>query len=249
MADISLTHFAFMPKHLEVLQEEERIFFVQGAGLLQEITSLRKYAHMSSHGVSEHWVRAAENAQGMYFCRLLAGSLFEGWETLQADKYRAVRAKYRPTLEQIGLTAYDRLESYFAVKGNLCERVRNKLSHHHDYGEIRNTLRQWPQDQNLDVLISDNHANCVWLVNDLLANFALLGVQDPGAEIEQFFKEAFGVADDFLEAVGALVSKVLIEVIKGAGLKGTEETIHGAPALSEVRLHYFMTEDEDPTSA
>ena len=249
MADISLTHFAFTPRDLQALREEERVFLVQGAGLLQEITSLRKFAYMSSHGVSERWVRAAQNAQAMYFCRLLAGSLFEGWETLHKDRYRTVRAKYRPTLDQTSLAAYDRLESYFAAKENLCKRVRNQLSHHHNYGEIRSTLRQWPHDHNLDVLISDNHANCAWLVNDLLTNFALLGVQNPGSAIEQFFQETFSVANDFLEAVGALVSKILIEVIEGAGLKGTEETIHGAPALSETRLYYFMSEDKDPTSA
>ena len=245
MADVSLTHYAFTPKDLEPLSEEERIFFVQGAGLLQEVASLQKYARMSRHGVTDHWERAAENAQAMYFCRLLAGSLFEKWKTLHSDRYRAVRVKYRPMLDQTSLTAYERLESYFSAGDNLCCRVRNNLSHHHNYGEIRKVLRQWPQDQKLDVLISDRHANCAWLLNDLLTNFALFGVQDPEAGSESFFIDICGVARDFMEAVGAFVAKILIEAIRASKLEGTDVVVRGAPALSEVRLHYFVMDDED----
>ena len=53
-----------------------------------------------------------------------------------------ILAKYKPKLDAKAKAQLQQLESYFSDSKNACKRIRNKFSHHHDYGEILKILNE-----------------------------------------------------------------------------------------------------------
>ncbi len=240
MNKIEILHISFTMQDMDCLSEEEKVFFFQIGTLLQEIISLQKYIHMSSHGVTGKWERAAENAQAMYFLRLLAGTLFEAWETLQSKRYRAVKTKYKPKLEQITLEADKKLSTYFENSNNLCEKIRNNYSHHYNYGEIQKLIRCWPSGEKLDLILAEQHANCRYLASDTLTNFAIIGITEVDTELRRYLSEVSGIANTFIELAGNYVSLILKLIQSEKTLHGTKQVIENVPRLDDVRLNYFV---------
>ncbi len=241
MSTIKIIHIPLTIQDMDCLSEEEVVFFFQISGLLQEIISLQKYIYMSSHGVTGKWERAAENAQAMYFFRLLAGSLFEAWKTLQLDKYRAVKAKYKPELDSIALEAANKLAVYFENSQNLCEKIRNNHSHHYNYREIRNLIRQWPCGEQLDLILSEQHANCRYLASDTLTNFAIIGTTEIDTELRKYLSEVTEMAGFFVELAGNYISLILLLIQSEKHISGTNQIIENTPRLDNIRLNYFVS--------
>lgn len=242
MSNIEAKHISLVTQDMGCLSEEEIVFFFQISALVQEIISLQKWIHMSSHGVPEKWQRAAENAQAMYFLRTLAGTLFEAWDTLQLERYRVVKAKYKQELDSIALDAYSKLTEYFGNSNNLCEKIRNNYSHHYNYGEMRNLIRQWPVGERLDLILAEQYANCRFLAADTLTNFAIIGITEPAAEMKMYFSEVLGVASSFVELGGFYVSEILKLLEREKNINVTNLIIEKTPCLDDVRLHYFVTQ-------
>jgi hypothetical protein len=241
---INVLHISFTPLDLQCLTEEERIFFLQVGGFLQEIISLQKFMHMCSRGVPDKWQRAAENAQAMYFCRLLAGTLFEAWNTLHSHKYRAVLAKYRPKLRPEAQGAETRLNEYFSRPSNLCAKIRNNYSHHSNYGEIRKALRSWPENEKLDLILSDTHANCRYLAVDVLMNHRVCGSIYNMESISSFLQEVMNVVAEFVTFGSEYISHILKRLATSKDGVAAEEEINDVPQLNDLRLHYFVADEE-----
>jgi len=251
--EISVYHFRFTREDLECVPKEEVAFLLQIGGLIHEVISLQKYIYMSSQGVDNPIERMAENAQGMYFYRLLAGSLFEGWELLtkRHREYKRIIAKYKSKLDSIAKLAFDKLQKYFSDKNNACQRIRNKFSHHHDYGEIIKILSKWPSDDKLDIYLSETHANCRYMASDIVTSLAMLGtteIKDMQPKLYNLIEEISEVARAFIEVVSEYLSLIFQEVAEKKNLKGKEIKITDVPSLHELRLRYFVANPENTKS-
>jgi hypothetical protein len=194
MKDINLLHFSIIKKDLDCISVDEAIFVMQVGGLIHEVISLQKFIYMSSHGVEDAIQRMAENSQAMYFFRLLAGTLYEGWYLLTKNhnEYRIIIAKHKNSLDSVGKTAYERLDKYFSNKKNSCEKIRNNFSHHYSFGEIQKMFNRWRDTDKFDIYLSEVHANCRYTISDVVTNLALLGepksqdvVDDLGALLKE----------------------------------------------------------------
>ena len=247
MKDIDLLHITFTKNDLDCIADDEAVFVMQVGGLIHEVISLQKFIYMSSHGVENAIQRMAENSQAMYFFRLLAGTLFEGWDLLtkKHNAYRIIIARYKNNLDLVGQAAYERLDEYFSNKNNSCEKIRHNFSHHYNYGEIRKMFNRWRDNDKLEIYLSEMHANCRYSISDVIINLALLGepkskdvIDDLGALI----KEIGELAHDFIEMVSEYLSIILRKVIKEKNLQGDEVKIKDVPSLDELRLHYFVAE-------
>jgi hypothetical protein len=247
MNKIKLLHISFLKKEFDCIPHDEQAFLLQVGGLIHEIISLQKYIMMSSRGVDDPVQRTAENAQAMYFCRMLAGCLYEGWELLtkRHNEYRIIRAKYKPKLDEIAQEALKKLERYFNNSNNACERIRNKFSHHHDYGEILKMLKKWPEDDKLEIYISELLGNCRYMASDIVTNLAMLGTTDQidfEIMLPELIKEILGIAKAFMELVSEYLSLILQEITKKTGIKGKWIEITNVASLNEVRILYFVVE-------
>ena len=108
MQSVRLVQITFSRKDLDCIPQDEAALLLQIGGLIHEVISLQKFIHMSSHGTEDRIQRMAENAQAMYFYRLLAGNLFEGWDLLteRHREYKIIIAKYKPKLDSIAKSAF-----------------------------------------------------------------------------------------------------------------------------------------------
>lgn len=248
MKDIELLHIKFTKKDMECISEDESIFLLQVCGLIHEVISLQKFIHMSSHGVENDVQRMAENSQAMYFFRLLAGTLFEGWDliTKKHNKYKPIISKYKNELDSVAKEAFEKLEQYFSNPNNSCEKIRNNFSHHYNYGEIRKMFRKWPENDKLEIYLSDMHANCRYTVSDVITNLAILGepkstdiVNDMGA----LTKEIGDIARAFIEVISSYLSVILRKVITEKKPESQEIILKNISAINELRLPYFVADE------
>lgn len=247
MGNATLFHITFSKKDLDCIPEDEAAFLLQLGGLIHEVMSLQKFIHMSSHGTEDYIQRMAENAQAMYFYRLLAGSLFEGWEllTVRHREYKAIITKYRARLDSTAKSSFEKLENYFSDRNNACERIRNKFSHHHDYGEILKIIKKWPEDGKLEVYLSETHANCRYVASDIVTNLATLGttdLRDIQPRLEGLLQEIGDIARAFIDAISEYLSLILQEITEKKEIKIKEISIGNIPSLDKIRLHYFVSE-------
>lgn len=246
MSKLKLLHVKFRRRDLDCISNDEAAFLLQIGGLIQEIISLQKFIHMSSHGIRIRVQRMAENAQAMYFYRLLAGSLYEGWELLtkRHNEYKIIMAKYKPNLDTVSKSSLRRLENYFSDPQNSCERIRNKFSYHHDYGEILKILRKWPQNDKLEIYLSELHANCRYTASDMVTNLAMLGttdMKDLQPKLDFFLSDVGKIAHHFVEAISAYLNLILQDIIRKKNLTGKEISIGRVQSLNKTRLRYFVS--------
>jgi hypothetical protein len=247
MQEIKLLYTTFSKEDLECISENEAVFVMQVGGLIHEVMALQKLVHMSSHGVDNPVQRKAENAQATYFLRLLAGTLFEGWQLMaqKPDEYRMLIAKYKAQLDPIAKEALEKLQKYFSGK-NSCERIRNNFSHHYNFGEILKMYRTWPKNDRLEIYFSEMHANCRYVASDVVTAFAIFETTDAervGRELLALIKEILEIATAFIEVIAAYLSIIMMKVIEERKLQSQEITIE-APSLNDLRFHHFVARPE-----
>jgi len=249
LKNLNLVHITFTKKDLECIPEDEAAFLLQIGGLIHEVISLQKFIYISSHGVENPIQRMAENAQGMYFYRLLAGILFEGWNliTQTHNEYKIIIAKYKPHLDNIAKSALEKLQIYFSDKNNSCAKIRNNFSHHYNYGQIRNVLRKWPENDKFEIYLSEMHANCRYMASDIVTNLAMLGtteVHDISPKLDTLLKEISEMARAFIDLISEYLSLILQKLIEETNIEGKEISIGSVPSLDEIRLHYFVAKPD-----
>lgn len=247
--EISIYHFTFTRGDLDIISKDEAAFFLQIGRLIHEVISLQKYIYMSSHNVDNLVEKMAENAQAMYFYRLLAGTIFEGWELLtkRHNEYRIIIAKYKNKLDVVTRVAFDKLQEYFSDTNNSCERIRNKFSHHHDYGEVIKILNKWPKDDKLEIYLSEIHANCRYTASDIVTNLAMLGtteLKDLQPKLDNLIKEICEIARTFIAVISEYLSLIFQEIVEKKKLMGEEIKISNVPSLRDLRLRYFVANPE-----
>ena len=247
--EINVYRFPFTRKDLDVISKDEAVFLLQIGGLMHEVISLQKYIYMSIHNVDNPIERMAENAQVMYFYRLLAGTIFEGWQLLtkRHNEYRIIIAKYKNKLDTVAETAFNKLQEYFSDKNNSCERIRNKFSHHHDYREIVKIFNKWPKNDELEIYLSETHANCRYAASDIVTNLSMLGtieLKDMQPKLDNLIKEIDETARAFIVVISQYLSIIFQEIVEKKKLMGQEMKINNVPSLRDLRLRYFVANPE-----
>lgn len=239
MEQIEVLQLKFTLQDLSQLEEEERVFFIQLGGILQEVISLQKYAYILSRKTENFLERSAKNSEAMYFCRLLAATLFEGWRTVTGDRYRVVLGKIRLDFDDAAKKEFGNLETYFSKSNNICEKVRNNYAFHYNYGAIRGILRSWSAQDTFDILVSDYHFNCRYLASDVATNCSIFGAKSPEEGANRFMSEILDIAKAFQDMAGECLVHIIGRI--SGGVRNTH-VLHNVPCLHEATLNYFMTD-------
>ena len=247
MAEIKLLKISFTKQDLRILKEEEKIFLLQLGGILQEVATLQKLIIMSSKGVPESVERMAENSQAMYFMRLLASTLHEGWKVLCHRKYKDITIEYKNLFDNTAISALDSFKNYFRIKNNLCTNIRNNYFYHYNYGKISSAFQKLPSNDLLEIYLSENHANCRYLASDTIINSGMLdinNVDDFSVNLPLAIDEILKVAKWFMEFVGEYISKILLKVKSHVNDNTHEIILSNVPDINELRLHYFINSSD-----
>jgi hypothetical protein len=107
-------------------------------------------------------------------------------------------------------------------------------------------FRKWPENDKLEIYLSDMHANCRYTVSDVITNLAILGepkstnvVNDMGA----LTKEIGDIARVFIEVISSYLSVILQKVITEKKPERQEIILKNIPAINDLRLPYFVADE------
>ncbi len=248
MPELELTKITFTKGELKQLPEKEVVFIMQLANVLQEVSVLHKLIAISvtyAQDATDAIEARAQYGQTMFFHRILAGVLFEGWTMTNSKRYREVLGTYCPDFGNEANQSLENLRDYFGKKNNLIERLRHKFSYHYNFGCVRDCLRNLPDSEQLDMFIAPEHGNCRYTASDKIIDFAILRTinqKDKQAAMETLVEEVLAVAHNFVDFAGECI---LIFARRCPEFGRETLVLKDAPKLDSLRLNYFVHRPSD----
>jgi len=120
-----------------------------------------------------------EVSQALFFVRMLAGKLNEGWVMLERAFFNTcLSKKYEKILSQSGKDGLSDLKRYFNGENN-ANLIRKKFAFHYDTDKIREELDKMLESEILEMFISEHRGNCLYSLSDAVVNWGLLNCIDP----------------------------------------------------------------------
>ncbi|MHC4459739.1 MAG: hypothetical protein ACYS0I_22090, partial [Planctomycetota bacterium] len=157
------------------LTKDERVFFILLTRVLNDLNILQKCAIFcgSEKPIDEAQVMA-QVFQTLFFIRMLAGVLNEGWEMIKRDFLgKKLGLKYTKALSQEGQDSLSHLKRYFG-KNNLVNFVRNQFAYHYLPQKIEEEINQMGQYESLTMYVSKHLGNCLYSGSEAVVNRVIL---------------------------------------------------------------------------
>jgi len=239
---MTLRKIALDAKKLKSVHQGECAFFVLFQILLSEVMILHKLLILCVPEHENEILEKANNAQSLFFLRMLAGKLFEGWELMAKLFFGSgLSMQYEPLLCPDSKSCLESLKSYFGRSNPLSE-IRNTFAFHFadSSQEIVQQIRRLNDSEPLELYIAPEEGNCLYDMGHVLFNLSLLDVvggSDLKDAIEKLWKDVLKVAKWF---VGLGQGIIVVFVDKHLGYESEQVEIPDPPHFSEVRIPYFL---------
>jgi hypothetical protein len=233
---------------LDTIPEIEQVFFIQLMQFLNELNILQKCVIASSNKLeflTNEIEKRGQISQAHIFIRILAGKLNEGWEMIRKDFFKTkLSRKYENLLSQKGKESLSELKVRFKDKNNLVRLIRHKFAFHYDQEKIKEEIDKIPQEELLEVYVSEHPANCLYSISNTIVNWAILNSIDssnPQRAMDKLFDEITIKVSGCFQKFGA---DCVCIIAKKLELNSTEVEIPEPPLIDEVKLPYFVKRDE-----
>jgi hypothetical protein len=162
---------------LDKIPEAERVFFIKATNFLNDLNIARKLLFSVSNRKVEGIQEKARNSQALFFIKIIAGLLAEGWEMLQKDFF-AKKISYENKLTNDGSKSLKCIKNYFGKRKNLIKLIRNEFSFHYsvDSSErIKEVVNDVGESESFEIYLSMNdQGNCLYYMASIFTNGALL---------------------------------------------------------------------------
>jgi hypothetical protein len=163
---------------LSTMSKEERIFFIQLAHFLNEINILLKcIAFKSQFTASNDAERKADASQHLFFLRLLASKLYEGWYGMlrEGKKSTGIPHSVEKALTKRTKVTIQKIMRYFENKKNNLKTIRNKFGFHYDRKINEEGFNQLTdaEKQDLEVFLTEQRGNSLYAFSDVITFAAL----------------------------------------------------------------------------
>lgn len=231
---------------LDTIPENERVFFIQLTNFLNELNILQKCVFFSGNEIKSLNAieRRAQISQALFFIRMLAGKLNEGWEMLNKDFFGTQLSKeYKTALSQVGKDSLSELKRYFTRDNNV-NLIRKKFAFHYDAEKIKGEIDKIPKNEVLEMLISEHRGNCLYSFSDVTVNWAILNSIDPSnpaRAMDTLIVEVAIKVGGWFQEFGADCVCIISEKL---GLDYTGVEIPEPPLIDDVKLPYFVKKTE-----
>jgi hypothetical protein len=239
-----LTEIKLFKSELDTLPEAEQIFFVQIMHFLNEINILQKCVIMSNNRLdSLTWIeKRSQIAQAQFFIRILAGKLNEGWEMIKENFFKTgISKRYESLLSKKGKENLYELKNYFNKKSNNIRLIRRKFSFHYDREMVKEQIKKIPKAEKLEIYMSEDSANCLFSLGDIVINWAILNSID-SSNPEKAMKILIGeVAIKVSRLFQDFCHDYITIVAKQLKLDFIEVEIDDPKSIYEIELPYFIT--------
>jgi hypothetical protein len=232
---------------LDAIPEIERVFFVQIMQFINEINILQKCIIISSNELNSLNIieKRGQIFQAQFFIRTLAGKLSEGWKMINKNYlHTELSGEYEDLLSQKGKDSLSELKAYFNDQNNYIRLIRNKFAFHYDDEKIKEEIKKIPQDEILEVYISEHRANCLYSLSDTIVNWSILNSIDSANSqramdtlINDIAIKVSGWFQEFCVDCVCIIAKKL-------DLNSSEVEIYISQSINEIKLPYFVKKAE-----
>jgi hypothetical protein len=237
---------------LDVIPEEERVFFVLLGHFLDEISILNKLLLFANVHSEADLARKAHGTQALLIARMFIGKLLEGWQMLQRDFFGTALSKnYEPKLQAPGDIALANLKRYFG-KSNLLQDIRKKFAFHYSSDEVKQQLASLDASYRSEIYLANDYANSLnWACEEIVsyAMMHIVGVTDPQQALDKIISDLTKVSDWFFDFCGSCMS-ITVEQYFGKDLRelNAEAIDIGEPInLETITLPYFTRKNTSQT--
>ena len=223
--------------------EEEHLTFVMVCQLGNDITILKKLLQFASNfQVEVEVIHHGHVATANLLVRLLAGRLYEGWNTYQARLTR-LWPQYEMDLPEDAKKAWTETKAYFS-RENLIKRMRNKVGFHADPIVARAGYMALPADEALVDYLAEQQTNMLYYSAELptaVAMAHLTGAPDFGTGLGLVYDEVIEVASRF-DAVINGFAEIFIQrhIVANKAPEINPIVIEGLPRIGQVSLGFFV---------
>jgi len=232
---------------LDTIPEIEQVFFIQLMQYLNELNILQKCTIVSSNELASltSIEKRSQISQAHFFIRTLAGKLYEGWKMIGKNFIETqLSREYENLLSQKGKESLSELIGYFNDRNNKVRLIRNKFAFHYDKEKIKEEIDKIPQEELLEMYISEHRVNCLYSISDTVVNWSILDSID-SSNSQRAMDELIGdiaikVSGWFREFCGDCVCII----VKKLELSSTEVEIPEPPSIDDVKLPYFVKRAE-----
>jgi hypothetical protein len=245
---MKLTKINISKAELLSIPEKELELFIQLTNFYNDVNILQKLMVISGNSreitSQNEIVGRSLSSQGLFFMRIQAGKLYEGWKMLYAHFFnnKTFSEEYNQKGSPQSKKNLSKLKKYFG-KNNLIENIRNTYTFHYSKESSKNMVKQIinaPDLEVFEIYLSEEYGNCFFsIAHDLLNTSILEDIDsDDWAEaMNKFFQEVMDITKWFLDfaqdCIGVISKKYL-------QMNYEEVQIPEPPKLADITLPFFV---------
>ena len=245
---MKLAKINYSKAELLSIPKKDLEFFIQLMNFFNEANILRKLMVISGNSREEasknEVIARSLSSQGLFFMRIQAGKLYEGWNMLNTHFFnnKTFSQEYNEKGSSQSKKSLSKLKESFG-RGNLLKKIRNIYAFHYSKESSNNMIKQIenaPDSEMFELYFSEEYGNCfLSLANDLL-NSSILEDIEPGnwrKAMNDFFQEIMDTTKYFLDFL-----QDCIRVIFEKYLQNEYEEIEIPEPLSitDIKLPFFV---------
>jgi hypothetical protein len=207
--------------------------------------------------------RMAQRAQSLFFLKMLAGKLHEGWEMLK-ESYPSIRPaerrdrplpnkllpkRYYDFLPDEVKNGLDNLIKYFNKKTNFIFMLRNKYAFHYDKKKVANEIDNISEEDIFTILVTEARGNSLSGFSDTIIISSILRLIDKNdiqKAMDGLYKEIVSTADLLLD-FGHHVIALIVDKLEPEPTS-TEIDLQDVAIMEDIRLPFFIGRREQLSS-
>jgi len=230
------------------IPEKELELFIQLTNFYNDVNILQKLMVIS--GISREKannnkiVEMSLSSQALFFMRIQAGKLYEGWNMLGEHFFnnRTFSEEYNQEGSPQSKKNLSKLKKYFG-KNSLIENIRNIYTFHYSKRSSENMVKEIvnaPESKIYKTYLSEENCNCFFEIAYDLLNFSILkeiDSSDQAKAMDDFFQQIMDITKQFLDftqdCIGVISEKYL-------QMDYEEVQVSEPSSLNDIRLPFFV---------
>ena len=245
---MKLTKLKISKNELLSMPKKELELFIQLTNFYNDVNILQKLMVISGNSREKasqnEIIGRSLSSQGLFFMRIQAGKLYEGWNMLGIHFFNneIFSKEYNKKGSSQSKKNLSKLKKYFG-KNNLIENIRNNYAFHYSEKSSNNMIQQIVEANNLEIFemyYSKEYANCFYsIAHDLLNSSILKEIDscDQAKAMNDFFQQIMDTTKRFLDFTQDCI-RVISE--KYLQLNCEEVQIPEPQNLNDIRLPFFI---------
>ena len=245
---VKLTKLQISKAELLSIPEKELELFIQLTNFYNDVNILQKLMVIS--GISREKannnkiVEMSLSSQALFFMRIQAGKLYEGWNMLGEHFFnnKIFSEEYHKKGSSKSKENLSKLKKYFG-KNNLIENVRNNYTFHYSKKSSENMVKEIvnaPDSKIFEMYFSKEYANCFYsIAHDLLNSSTLKEIDssDQAKAMDDYFQQIMDTTKQFLNFTQDCIMVISKKYLQ---LNCEEVQIPEPQNLNDIRLPFFV---------